>query len=133
MRAIFTATERHVRRRGFTLVEVLAALAFLAVVIPVALDGLRIANTAGEVSRRRTVAARIGDRVLNEWTATATSGMAASSGTTIEGQIEYRWSLRSSTWPEDGALRLVTVTVSYAVQGRDQELRLSTLSGSTTL
>jgi type II secretory pathway pseudopilin PulG len=51
---------------AFTLVEVLAALAFMAIVIPVAVEGLRVANLAGQVGQRRAVAARIADRILNE-------------------------------------------------------------------
>src|SRR6187401_1688498 len=43
-------------RAAFTLVEVLAALAFMAIVIPVAVDGLRVANLAGQVGQRKAVA-----------------------------------------------------------------------------
>jgi len=45
---------------------VLVALAFMAIVIPVVLQGLRIASLAGEVSQRKALAARIAERVLNE-------------------------------------------------------------------
>ena len=54
-------------RGAFTLAEVLAALAFMAIVIPVAIQGLRIANLAGQVGQRKAAAGRIAERVLNEW------------------------------------------------------------------
>ena len=38
---------------GFTLAEVLAALVFMAILIPVALEGLSIASRAGEVAARK--------------------------------------------------------------------------------
>ena len=47
------------RHAGFTLVEVLAALLFMAIVIPVAVEGLRIASLAGQVAQRKSVAARV--------------------------------------------------------------------------
>src|SRR5436190_13357159 len=56
---------------AFTLAEVLAALAFMAIVIPVAVNGLRVANLAGQVGQRKAVAARIAERVLNEYTTTS--------------------------------------------------------------
>ena len=59
-----TAAKR--RHSGFTLAEVLAALLFLAIVIPVTLQGLRVASMAGEVGQRKMIAARIGNKVLNE-------------------------------------------------------------------
>ena len=68
-------------RAAFTLAEVLAALAFMAIVIPVAVEGLRIANLAGEVGQRKAVAARIADRVLNDWIIGSRMQGAAQSGT----------------------------------------------------
>ncbi len=53
-------------RAGFTLAEVLAAMAFMAIVIPVAVRGLQIANRAGVLAQRKAIAARVGERVINE-------------------------------------------------------------------
>src|ERR1051325_2433688 len=64
--------------RGFTLAEVLAALAFMAIVIPVAVQGLRVASLAGQVGQRKAVAGRIAERVLNELSVT---GQLQGSGT----------------------------------------------------
>jgi len=113
-------------RAAFTLAEVLAALAFMAIVIPVAVEGLRIANLAGEVGQRKTVAARIAERVLNEWIIGSKMQGSAQSGTIQEGMVQYRWSIRSETWSED-TMNLVTVRVIYLAQGRDFDVRLSTL------
>jgi len=113
-------------RAAFTLAEVLAALAFMAIVIPVAVEGLRIANLAGEVGQRKTVAARIAERVLNEWIIGSKMQGSAQSGTIQEGMVQYRWSIRSETWSED-TMNLVTVRVIYPAQGRDFDVRLSTL------
>src|SRR5947209_2381405 len=88
-------------RAAFTLAEVLAALAFMAIVIPVAVEGLRIANLAGEVGQRKAVAARIAERVLNEWIIGSRTQGTAQSGTIQEGTVQFRWSIRSETWSED--------------------------------
>lgn len=118
------------RRTGaFTLAEVLAALTFMAIVIPVAIEGLRIANRAGVVAQRKTVAARVADNVLNEALVASQSQAGARNGVVQEGAIDYRWSVRYTTWPED-TMRLVTAEVIFLVQGQEHDVRLSTLVGN---
>lgn len=118
----------HARTEGFTLAEVLAALVFLAVVIPVAVEGLRVASRAGVVSQRKAVAARIADRMLNDWIIAGASSAGSPRGTVEEDGTPYQWSLRSELWTE-AAMRLVTVEVLYDVQGQEFDLRLATLVG----
>src|ERR1051325_1098415 len=113
-------------RAGFTLAEVLAALAFMAIVIPVAVQGLRLASLAGQVGLRKAVAGRIAERVLNELSVTGQLQRSGTSGVTQEGALEYRWTVRAEPWPED-AMRLVTVQVTFPVQGQDFDVRVSTL------
>jgi len=49
---------------AFTLAEVLAALLFMAIVIPVAIEGMHIASLAGTVAARKGEAARVAQRLL---------------------------------------------------------------------
>src|SRR5438105_9085 len=118
-------------RAAFTLVEVLAALTLMAIVIPVAVDAMRLANLAGQVGQRKAVAGRIAERVLNESIVTGQLRGATQNGVIQEGAQQYQWSIRSEPWSQD-AMRLVTVQVRYPVQGRDYEVRLSTLVDNST-
>ena len=125
-----TSRSRDARRFGaFTLAEVLAALAFMAVVIPVAIEGVHVANRAGVVAQRKSVAARIAERVLNESLVGSQSQSAGRNGMVQESGIEYRWTIRHTIWPED-AMRLVTAEVLYNVQGQEHDVRVSTLVGN---
>lgn len=114
-------------RAGFTLAEVLAALLFMAIVIPVAMQGLRIASRAGSVSERKTVGTRLAERKLNELIVTGQWQSAAQQGTMQEGLQNYKWQLQSEPWIEDAAMRLVTVHVMVPVQGQDYDVHVSTL------
>src|SRR6266508_5507505 len=116
---------------AFTLVEVLAALTLMAIVIPVAVQALRIANLAGQVGQRKAVAARVAGRVLNELIVTGQSRGTTQNGVVQEGAQQYQWSMRSEPWPQD-AMRLVTVQVTFPVQGRDYNVQLSTLMDNST-
>jgi hypothetical protein len=120
--------------RAFTLAEVLAAMLFMAIVIPVALQGVRIASLAGEVGQRKMIAARIGNKVLNELNVTGQLQNAARSGSVHEGGLDYNWSIRSAIWTEDttSPMTLVTMTVAYKAQGKTYDVKLSTLVPQTS-
>jgi type II secretory pathway pseudopilin PulG len=114
---------------AFTLAEVLAALVFMAIVIPVALQGLQIASRAGTVAERKREAARVAERVLNESIVTTNYFQAVSSGTVLEAEREYRWTLRTEAWTES-AMQLLSVEVTFPVQGQDYTVPMSTLVSS---
>jgi prepilin-type N-terminal cleavage/methylation domain-containing protein len=117
------------RRSGFTLAEVLAALLLMAIVIPVALEGLRVASMAGEVGQRKMVAARIGNKILNELKVTSQLLNTGQSGVVQEHGISYRWTVKNQSWTEDtlSQMTVATLTVSFLAQGRSFEVHLSTL------
>ena len=116
---------------GFTLAEVLAAMLFMAIVIPVAMQGLLIASRAGSVSERKARGARLAESKLNEMIVTGQWQSTAQKGTIQEGLQSYTWQLQSEPWSEDGAMRLVTVHVSVPVQGQDYDVQVSTLVDAT--
>src|SRR5262245_51791231 len=111
---------------GFTLAEVLAALVFMAIVIPVAVEGIQVAGRAGQVAARKAEAALVAERLLNEITVTNQGTQSTLNGTVQQGPYQYRWQMRNEPWDRD-ALRLVSIQVNFAVQGQDYDVRLSTL------
>jgi hypothetical protein len=144
---------------AFTLAEVLAALLFMAIVIPVAMQALNVASVAGEVADRKSVAARIAERVLNESVAMTNWNQASQAGTVTEGVREFHWTLRGEPWSQNTTnvvtgtsggtgqfgtgqpmvngqaasqttLTLLSVKVDYTVQGKDYAVQFSTLVNS---
>jgi len=128
----FTTKPNSAPPRGvdaFTLAEVLAALVFMAIVIPVAVQGLQIASRAGAVAERKREAARVAERILNESIVTTNYFQAVSSGRVLEAEREYRWTLRTEPWTES-AMQLLSVEVTFPVQGQDYTVPMSTLVSS---
>lgn len=121
---------------GFTLVEMLAAMLFMAIVIPVALQGLRIASRAGAVAARKGVAVQLADSKLNELIVTGqwhNSGQGGACGPQWPG---YQWTVKNDVWGGDTTLnnlRLITVEVTYPVQGQNYNVQLSTVVPDTAL
>lgn len=123
------------RRRGvagFTLAEVLAALVFMAIVIPVAMRGLQIATRAGEVAQRKAIATRVGERVLGEIAATHQMTQQQQRGSVKEGPYDFQFTTQLQPWERD-AMRTLTVEVLYSVQGQEHSVRLTTLVGNNSL
>lgn len=112
---------------GFTLAEVLAAMLFLALVIPAAVEALRMASLAGEVAARKSAAARVADRVLNESLVLTNWTGGNQSGTIDEGALTFRWTLTSQNWPQD-AMQLLTAEVKYSAQNKDYSVKMCTLA-----
>ena len=117
---------------AFTLAEVLAALLFLAIVIPVAVEAMHIASLAGEVAARKGAAARIADRLLNESIVTTNWSRGTQTGTAAEGALEFRWKLTAENWPPD-AMQLLTAEVTFAAKGHDYTVKSATLAKPQTL
>ena len=117
---------------AFTLAEVLAALMFMAIVIPVAVEALHVAGVSGEVAVRKAEAARVADAILNESIVT-TNWNRAVTGTVMQNGHAFQWSLRNEPWPADSGMDLVTSEVDFSAQGRTYSVRLSTLENPLTL
>src|SRR2546426_12213557 len=100
-REIIKASKGRASRRsgaGFTLAEVLAALVFMAILIPVALEGLSIASRAGEVAVRKRDAALVAERILNENIVTTNWDTAVQNGIVRQGIRQVRLTLRNEAW-----------------------------------
>jgi type II secretory pathway pseudopilin PulG len=108
------------------LVEVLAALLFMAILIPVTMEGVSVASRAGSLGQRKAAAMRVAERVLDEMVVTGQTTSSASSGSIVDGDTTYPWTMKSEPWSEDGMTQL-TVQVSFVVQGNTYDVTASTL------
>jgi len=107
----------------------------MAILIPVALEGLHIASRAGEVAARKSEAALVAEQVLNESIVTTNWNTTVQNGTVRQGFREFRWTLRNDPWdkdPNQNVMRQLLVEVTYSAQGRDYTVRTSTLVDSSS-
>jgi prepilin-type N-terminal cleavage/methylation domain-containing protein len=118
------------RTRAFTLVEVLVALMVIAILVPIVMQGLSVASRAGIHGQRKAAAMRVADRILNELIVTNVAQQAGTTGVTADGDVSYPWSLTAENWTED-AMTLLTVQVTFTVQGENYTVSASTLYDPT--
>src|SRR5512136_2530217 len=86
---------------GFTLAEVLAALLFMAIVIPAAIEGMHIASLAGTVAERKGEAARVAQRLLTQNLIMTNWNQSVQGGTLVEGGRQFRWTMQNEAWNQD--------------------------------
>lgn len=121
---------RTTRRAGFTLVEMLAAMAFLGILMPVVISALLVSNRAAEVSERSTIAMQLAENRLGEMMLGGAWSSESNRGDFGAQWPGYRWELEQAAW-ETGTMTELTLTVFFPVQGAEQEVRLTTLASDS--
>ena len=117
-------------RGGFTLVEVLAALLLMAIVLPVAMQGITLATRASTTARSRTEASGLAESKLNELIATGQWQTGNLSGQCDGDFSNYSWAATVSPWNQDTSgqnIQELDLTVSWTTSGRVRNVMLSTL------
>lgn len=127
MNAFCTTPNSGGARRGFTFVEILAAMLFMAIVIPVTIEGILSANRIGQVAVRKRIAAQLADQMLTETLVENTWQAGELSGDFGEDFPNYAYSIHLTDWSEDSNLGLLLIEVTYMVQGKTYAVTLSTL------
>jgi type II secretion system protein I len=126
------------RTAGFTLVEVLVAIALMLLVLPAAMRGVTIAARAGMLAKHRTEAAALASSKLQEILATQQweNGGSLNGDFTQEGYNDYTWQAQLSTWnqpnfsPQDiqpQTLQQLDLKVSWKSASGANSLTVSTL------
>jgi prepilin-type N-terminal cleavage/methylation domain-containing protein len=114
------------RRRGFTLVEVLATMVLLAIILPVAMKGISLAMAAGATARRTADAATLAEAKLNELVADGTWTSGQLSGNFAPDQPDYQWQCVTAT--RDYGLTEIGVRVTWLDRGLPRQLTVATLA-----
>ena len=118
-------------RRGFTIVEVLATMALMAVVLPVVMRGLAIAQQTASATKHMHQAASLAQSKLNELSTEAqyATGAGAAGGNQAGDFApeypEFHWN--SVTTQRDYGLTELDVAVTWVERTQERSIVVSTL------
>jgi len=113
-------------RRGFSLIEVLAALLLVSIVLPVVMHGFDVTTSMATVARQKTEAAALADSKMAELLATGDWKNGVLSGDFSPDQPEYKWVAQIVSW-EAGSLQELDVHVVWTSRGKEYDFMVSTL------
>jgi prepilin-type N-terminal cleavage/methylation domain-containing protein len=117
--------------RGFTLVEVLISLLLLAVVLPVAMDGVSLSLRAAEEAKFKSQASSLARAKLSELQAQNQWDLQKMSGDFGAGYPQYRWTAQLNNF-EGSTLEQLDVSVFWRQREREHSVVLSTIITNTT-
>ena len=118
------------KRAGFTLVEVLAAMLLVGIVLPAVMKGITLSQAAGSDARRRTEAAGLAEGKLAELISTDAWQDGDSSGAFPDAP-EYRWEFVAGPWADDtsgASIQQLQLRVIWTARSREDSVTLSTLA-----
>lgn len=111
--------------RGFTLIEVLAALLLMGLVLPVAMRGVTLSLQTASQARHRLEATQLAQQKIAEFLVVRDASQFNGAGTFRDAWPQYRWRSRG-TFAGYGVYEVV-VTVTWPRRGGEDSLQLATL------
>ena len=130
-------SRRTISRKGFTLVEVLAAVMLVGIILPATMRGISVASQTASAARHRNEAATLGQSKLDEIVSTqeylTNSNMSGDFGADWPG---YQWSVQLQDWSPNGTaptnftgtlVQELDMHVTWTDRSRNQEMVLTTL------
>jgi general secretion pathway protein I len=120
-----------VRRGGFTLIEVLAAMLLIAIVLPIVMQGITAAAGASGTTRRRTEASGLAESKLGELIATSEWQGGVLQGDFSPDWPDYHWQATVNAWADDttnSGLQQIDLKVFWKVDNREDSVTVTTLA-----
>jgi prepilin-type N-terminal cleavage/methylation domain-containing protein len=115
------------RRRAFTLIEILATLTLVAIILPVAMKGLSLAQGTATSAWRQTEAAALAQSKMAEIVAEAQYQQNESqSGDFLPDYPDYSWTATMAEW-QGTTLQELDVQVSWIQRNQMRSVMVSTL------
>jgi len=114
-------------RPAFTLVEVLVGLVLVAIILPVAMEGISLITGLAGSATQRLEAGSLAETKLAELLATGAWQDGDSTGDFDQDWPDYRWTTEVRD-REGTTLREVEVSVQWTRRGTDRSVTLTTLA-----
>jgi len=116
------------RTSGFTLVEILATFVLIAIILPVAMNGISMAAKLASQAKHRVEAATLAQEILNNQILSGDYEDGDQEGEAAGDSIEYSWRLEVLDWEEEDSMQQLDLSVTWEDSaGRENMVTLSTL------
>ena len=122
-----TRKKKKIVAKGFTLIEILAALLLIGLVLPAVMKGISIVSILASDSEHRYEALDLAETKLAEVLLEESWQSSSSQTGRFDDEFEgYQWVMDVSDWTQSG-VKQVDVFVYWQQRNRQREIQLSTL------
>ena len=113
--------------RGFTLVEILATFVLIAIILPVAMEGISISTRMASESRRKIEAGTLAEKKLTEVTITRDWTNGDQNGDFGSEYPEFKWRYKVSEWGKEELIRQIDLYVEWEAVKETHSVYVTTL------
>jgi type II secretory pathway pseudopilin PulG len=114
---------------GFTLVEILATFVLMAIILPVAMQGISMAAKLASQAKHRVAAATLAQQTLNELVLSGDYEDGDQEGEVSGDSTVYFWRLDVLDWEEEDSMQQLELSVTWESAGSGENtVTLSTLT-----
>lgn len=122
-----TKKKKRIDAKGFTLIEILAALLLIGLVLPAVMKGISIISILASDSDHKCEALDLAETKLAEVLLEESWKTSSSQSGSFENEYEdYQWVTGTSDWTQAG-IKQIDVFVYWQQRNRQREIKLSTL------
>jgi type II secretory pathway pseudopilin PulG len=114
--------------RGFTLLEILATFVLVAIIIPVAMEGISLSTKIASDSKRKIEAGILAEQKLTEILITDDWMNGDQDGDFGEEFKDYEWNLEVLDWEGEELIRQIDLYVDWISSGKNRSVVISTLA-----
>lgn len=114
--------------RGFTLLEILATFVLVAIIIPVAMEGISLSTKIASDSKRKIEAGILAEQKLTEILITDEWMNGDQDGDFGEEFKDYEWNLEVLDWEGEELIRQIDLYVDWISSGKNRSVVISTLA-----
>lgn len=114
-------------KNGFTLVEILATFVLIAIILPVAMEGISLSTRMASESRRKIEAGTLAEKKLTEITITRDWINGDQSGDFGNEYPEFKWRYKVSEWGKEELIRQIDLYVEWAAIKETHSVSVTTL------
>ncbi len=135
---------RATSRKAFTLVEILATLALIAIVMPTVMGGISLSLRAADFSRHQAIASALAREKMSELVALNQWDLLSMAGDFSPDHPDYRWTAQLNTYDSSSTansnmagnsgstaatstLQQLDVTVTWTQDRQDRSVTLTTV------
>ncbi|MFC1494451.1 type II secretion system protein [Thermodesulfobacteriota bacterium] len=114
--------------RGFTLLEILATFVLVAIIIPVAMEGISLSTKMASNSKHKIVAGALAEKKLTEILITRDWVNGDQKGNFGVDYNDYDWRFEVLDWEGEELIRQIDLYVEWVSSGKNRSVVISTLA-----
>ena len=114
--------------RGFTLIEILATFVLIAIILPVAMEGISLSARMAGNSNKKIEAGALAEKKLTEILITKDWMNGDEEGDFGDEYPDYKWRCEVLDWEKEDLVRQIDLYVEWTSTGRSHSIVLTTLT-----